>query len=142
MTVAQVQTVAFLSLFVFAESADAIPIQQLSTIDWVREISIMTFELTIFARVYFKELLAERNKVIAKIILDKYEETPNSLYKKENCIDCKDLEEIADPNGHNPYCLTTLTYKYNIRNMRANSMKITLIEENDERNNYRFIMFH
>ena len=88
MTVAQVQTVAFLSLFVFAESADAIPIQQLSTIDWVREISIMTFELTIFASVYFKELLAERNKVIAKNILEQcqlYEETPNSFtrFKKQ-----------------------------------------------------------
>lgn len=101
-------TAAFLGLLFFAESANALPVEQLSTTDWIGEIILTTLEVSLFARVFLKELLAERNEILAKNILKQcelYENTPSKwerVVKQIGFIGKKDDAIMYAPDTAKP----------------------------------------
>jgi pheromone shutdown protein TraB len=52
------------------DSYDTIPINEITVIDWIESLTILCLEVCIFSRIFVKELLAERNVILARSILD------------------------------------------------------------------------
>lgn len=70
---APVATLAFFSLLYFGDGlgdATTIPMDEMTVFDWTTSLSVAILELIVFARILTKELLAERNEILAKSILD------------------------------------------------------------------------
>ena len=68
-------TIGVLMTLLFADSFgndsyDAIPFNEMTVIDWLESLTVLCLEACIFARVFVKELLAERNVILAKSILE------------------------------------------------------------------------
>ncbi|ACI65540.1 predicted protein [Phaeodactylum tricornutum CCAP 1055/1] len=77
---APVTSIAILSLLFFADSAYAVPVDDMTTTDWVGELTGAALETAFFARVFLKELLADRNPILAQNILAQcryYSPTPD-----------------------------------------------------------------
>lgn len=74
-----IPSIAFLSLLFYADSAYAAPMDEMTASDWLGEFLGWALETAIFARVFLKELLVDRNVVLARNILEQcryYQESP------------------------------------------------------------------
>lgn len=60
----------FALLFWLDQHTGSIPYDQMTAVDWIGSLSFAAIETAVFARVLLKELLADRNTVIARNILE------------------------------------------------------------------------
>ena len=60
----------FSLLFFLDQHTGNVPYDQMSAVDWLGSLGFAALETAIFARVFLKELLADRNEVIARNILE------------------------------------------------------------------------
>jgi len=60
----------FLFLFWVDQHTGNIPYNEMTAVDWIGSLGFAALETAVFARVFLKELLADRNEVIARNILE------------------------------------------------------------------------
>ena len=75
-----VTSLVILSLIFFADSAYAAPIDEMSATDWFGEFMGAALETALFSRVFLKELLVDRNVVLARNIIEQckyYQDRPS-----------------------------------------------------------------
>jgi len=87
---APIQTSLFFVLLFFIEQpADAstlVTMDQMTIGDWIGSLGLSGLEIALFARVFLKELLVERNEILAKNILDQCKLYSSKTNQKDDSI--------------------------------------------------------
>jgi hypothetical protein len=60
----------FGALFLADYTDTSTPMDEMTIVDWLESLAVVGLEFTIFSRVFVKELLADRNEILAKNILE------------------------------------------------------------------------
>ena len=78
----------FLFLFLADQQTGSVPTDQMTAIDWAGSLGFAALETAVFARVFLKELLADRNEILARNILEqcKLYQPKKNWWDKLACI--------------------------------------------------------
>jgi hypothetical protein len=80
-----------------SDAATIVTLDQMTNADWVQSLTVAGAEIVLFARVFLKDLLAERNVVLAKNILEecrRYQSKTGSGKTFWNSFSGKNLEKV------------------------------------------------